>query len=963
MSCSLDEWQKRLRRHYTQLRAENEGRPLFALEHGLSQSEIERLQTSVRKHIAFKSPSPMHNLVWVVYSAEIGYGYSGNEYWQTFENMTPGWALRGNRHWLRECYEWFHDKLGGIAPTGSWANHFSIICWPITHAILPRDLQHQLAQILYELRHSFSADLFESPHMLGEFIATRSWNASSRFQNITEETELVGQIAAALLLHDDFGTNGFICPETLNRISADLNRERMARKWLQSARHIAQQRTTVRGLTFVRNASSLSSTSKPHEARAEIASLGIEPRLLLRPSNSSSSSWDVFLDIPDLSQLLMRFPQFRDILTQSRCVIAGSNGRPLARGRFLYGSQRINLVQWPRYDEVLLRFDKRNAQLEALLRTECLIQPGSMWLFRIASDGLAYEVRNLRVRPGNRYILVRPSNIDHTDVQQSVPLTCEGVSAVSLALPEAIDSFTETNIQQLGLEQSKTIEVWPVGLAPSQWNDDGYGEWLASERPCLGIRADHSVSTIVVSIDSGLTSDLILDNLVAGDVAFVELPQLPVGLHTIRFASRRMGSNAVDSLGDLKVLMRIRESRPWSQSDGTQGPLLARIEPPRPTLEQLWEGRAEISVQGPPGRKLSCTATLIESGTGQKKTKTLPSLTLPVNVSAWAHYLNEHLRKNQKIAAAYDAARTCELCFTADELGAFTLRCERDSTPLRWILRHQDTTYEVQFLNDSGLSAPVQISSRCFEHPDREEILANNTIFQVPKNGGMFIARQSNQIANIIAPPIVTELRNLGCNPVVRYHEEISQSLTQAWQDAELWNAAKVSGGVFSLTRQREVLATIQRFILKSLCGHEWIREEDAYYEGTAEISFLQRAVWEKNHESEIAQRLKQQLADMNLADISSCIREMEWTVRFLENLNSSSHDPLVEWFAEFALRVASDPAEVKSWSDGMLQVGIDYLIRFPTFLRAARFLAVVIDKKLKADAESYEPCAGWRWK
>ena len=120
----------------------------------------------------------------------------------------------------------FEREYGGARPSGAWAEHFSIICWPITHAILPRDLQYQLARILYDLRNSFSAELFESPPKLGEFIAARSWYGNSRFQNLTQETHLVGQIAAALLLEGQRGTSSLLHAAALQRIGADLERQR-----------------------------------------------------------------------------------------------------------------------------------------------------------------------------------------------------------------------------------------------------------------------------------------------------------------------------------------------------------------------------------------------------------------------------------------------------------------------------------------------------------------------------------------------------------------------------------------------------------------------------------------------------------------------------------------------------------------------------------------------------------------
>lgn len=222
----LAQWQGHLAQHFAQLRTARTAavgdRPIFALEHGLDGTEAKALASEIRSHIADSAPSADHPLPWIVYAAELGYRYSGDEYWQTFESETPGWITHGDRHWIRDCFSSFHRKFGGAKPSGPWAEHFRIICWPITHAILPRDLQRQLASTLYELRHSFSAELFESPSMLGEFIAARSWNATSRFQQLAQETQLVGQIAAALLLQGEFGTGGLIHPMTLRRIGEDL---------------------------------------------------------------------------------------------------------------------------------------------------------------------------------------------------------------------------------------------------------------------------------------------------------------------------------------------------------------------------------------------------------------------------------------------------------------------------------------------------------------------------------------------------------------------------------------------------------------------------------------------------------------------------------------------------------------------------------------------------------------------
>jgi len=963
MSAALEDWQARLERHFAELHAQRRDKPLFALEHGLSQPELETLGSAVRAHVTSRPPSVLHGLVWIVYAAEIGYGYEGDEYWQTFEQKTPGWTLRGSREWVRERYMFFHQKYGGAAPSGPWARQFSIICWPITHAILPTDLQRQLARILYELRDSFSADLFESPTTFGEFIAARSFNATSRFQNLAQETQLVGQIAAALLLEGQFGSAGLLHPAALQRISADLDRERVARGWLRSARQIAQERATVRGLSFTRGGM-LSTTRRPEEARAEIAELGIEPRLVLRPKNQPKTSWEVCLEIPDLSHLLLRFPKAREVLAESRCVVAGSAGRPLARGQCLYGSQRVVLSRWPRSDEVLLQFERRDPQLDFLLRAECMLRPGPMRLFRIASDGLAYESRSLRVRPGESYVVARTTSIAPSAEVAAVDLACEGIHGAMLALPPALSAPWERTLQQLGLRQAKMIEVWPAGLAAALWDGEGHGEWLASERPCLGISTDHSVNAVVVSIGSTPQPSLVLEDVRPGQPEFIELPRLPIGLHKIRFSTRGAKAGDNEPIGDLDVLMRIRESRPWSPAAGPQGPLLARIEPTTPTLEQLWEGRAEIAIDGPPGRLLKCEASLIDSATQARiATKTLQPLPLPVDPSTWTRHFTQHFSKDGTVSAAYDTARACDLKFAAEELGAFTLRCEREFTPLRWAVRLAGPGYTARLLNDSGDPDPPVVVRRAFESPLVEEPLATDSPYSAPVAGGMYLARRTDQAVAIIVPPVVQEFADFGCNPRVEDAGRTAEATQRVCSAAELWSRAKLSGNVFSMTRQREVLLAIDSHVAGTLCGQEWMTTERAFRNGTKSLGYLQRAVWTRNHEAEAAVRVNRRYAELSEAGLPERIHEIAGIARFLGVADSSATEAGLEWIAQFALRIASDPAEVATWSSGGFQAGFAQLQKFPTLARAARFLVVAIDHHLESRGVSRELYASWRWR
>lgn len=986
MQVDLSNWQIRLEKHFAQLRKERSAiasdQPIFGLEHGLSTAEIVNLSCAIREHIRHGAPSRDHRLAWIVYASELGYIYAGDEYWQTFEDETPGWTTYGNRTWLRNCFFWFHENFGGAKPSGRWAEHFSIICWPITNAVLPRDLQRQLARILFDLRYTFSAELFESPLTLGELIAARSWNATSRFQNLAEETLLVGQIAAALLLHGETGTSQLLYPATLQRIGEDLDRERRSREWLNSARRFAKERAHIRGLDIGRKKSSLKEFLPGH-ARAEVVALGIEPQLVLRPKDSLRFSWDVLLDIPNLSHLLLRFPQLRDILTGSRCVVAGSSNRPLARGRCLYGAQRVVLTSWPLSDEVLLQFEQIDSQLEYLLRTECLLRPGPTWLFRIASDNLAYETRSLRVKPGERYIIINSAEPVNSDIHtQPIELSCKGVHGALIELPAALSLEWEDCLRRLGINQAKTIEVWPAGLGAIIWDGEGYGEWLASERPCLAICSDHIIDTLIVSMGMDPNLSIEVTAVAPGEPIFVELPQLPVGLYTVSMFIKQTTSGEAEPLGDLDVLIRIREARPWSPGISPQGPLLVQMDPASPTLEQLWEGRVEIMLQGPEGREVECKVSLYEKATETATvSRQLPRIALPVMPHIWTDHFEKYFRKLKEVEIAYDAAHACEIEFKAEELGAFTILGEREFTPIRWVVRRDRQGYVARLFDDSGNSTPPAVSSYTFEEPSVEARLDNDSMFRVPDVGGLYVARQGDLVASIIAPPAVTvsSFTDLRCVPHFDKHEHSPEAVTQLVRLATLWANARLPGDTFSSLQQRDVLLEITRQVFLILGGKKWYEAEISVGDSRSWLLGLKREVSRQKKESGLSAVLHQKYASLASDTRKNRVGQLSsLSIEFL-SLHSvppekivisrklvrrrqvrSAENPI--WLCELALRLASNPANAETWAEDLFHDGVEKLLKIPTIARAARFLVLAIDHQLNSHAAPRQLYAGWEW-
>ena len=342
-------------------------------------------------------------MAWAVYSAEIGYQYSGEEYWTTFCRLTPNWQdSQNSRDHIRSAFEEFHRKFNATQPQGPWAEKFTIICWPITHAILPKDLQRELAYVLYELRGSFTPQLLHNPELLGQRIEGAASNSGSRFREFAENHVLVGQIATALLLSEEDKEKALILPSTLDRIAADLDKNQRSKDWLGDARRRADQ-IRIRGLSRSTDddrtelVSATGSILTP--LQKEILELGLEPKLFLR--RTGPDTWTVQLELPDLTSLIQRFPGVRAVVAGQRCTIAGTKGTPLPRGALLYGRQVVALTRWPSSEELLINFEGLDPDLKYLLTMECLLRPGPRWLFKVSSDGaMAAHVKTGIVQPG-----------------------------------------------------------------------------------------------------------------------------------------------------------------------------------------------------------------------------------------------------------------------------------------------------------------------------------------------------------------------------------------------------------------------------------------------------------------------------------------------------------------------------------------------------------------------------------
>jgi hypothetical protein len=614
-----------------------------------------------------------------------------------------------------------------------------------------------------------------------------------------------------------------------------------------------------------------------------------------------------------------------------------------------------------------------------------MLRPGTSWLFKVASDGLGYESRGMRVRAASKYLVVSTEPFTYSPLAHGVQLTCEGVHAVSIDVPSALTQEWEQELRRLRVTQAKSIEVWPAGLAAVAWDGEGRGEWLASETPTLAIRSDHAIDELTIAMDEGGPSlSLALTNTPPGEPIFIELPPLPVGLHRFSVAAR--SGNGADSevIGDLDVVMRVREARPWSPGVNTHGPLEVELDPSSPSLEQLWEGRAAVSVRGPAGRQVRCSVQMFaRGGDAPSFERQLAPVTLPLTSEEWTSHFETHIKKDKDAPHAYDDAQVCEVEFSADELGILTLRCEREFTPLRWSLRRDSSGFIARLHDDAGSGVPT-IERYSFERPTIGEKLATGAEYKPPRAGGLYVATLGEFKATIIVPPIVKGLAGLQCEPQFEWGQRTPEAIARLLTSAQLWGRARLSGDLIAGARRGAVIRALTANILSLLGGHAWALAECSL-KNKCGLLELKRCISDKVYELGLGAALQlehEALADVppslrsvRLGSLAESFRVVQPSANRREVVGrSSATGPTVvrrvqgagpehsAWLAEFALRIASDPATLGTWAGEHLDASIKKLLEVPTLARAARFLVLTVDQQKKSLAAVGEVYAGWRW-
>lgn len=689
MSNDATAWQSRLEEHFAKssLRSEQSGRPIFAIEHGLEIEEIESLKSVVRKSIKAEGLNPDFWLLWVVYAAEHGYAFDGIEFWEGFGERTQGWHAAGDRKQIRDWFRRFGAQYRGISPSGRWANHFSIISWPITHAILPKDLQRRLAKALYEAQYELQRVADRPTAEIGRTLSRAIQQSSQRFRLFLEQEEMLGQIVISLLGTPEEAAAG-IDSMTLVRISRDLNSMRDAQDWVRQAQKT--WRAASPQFKIVNPINSAAEKLKDQAAEDDRASKLISLIPVLEAQQVGGGQWQFELTVPSFNDVASLNIDFFKFLHDTRIAIPHAETRMRPGEWLLIGARKCILKTWPANGEGLLKFEKE-PPFDKMMDWNLALPNKKVWTFKIQSDGTAKLITADCLQARNSYLIASPKEIDLSAFAEPCITSCQGLSVWRIDLPAIISSNLQSFLELLGLKCKKMLTLSASGIPPLQWLADFGGTWLSSSRPMLSIARDHQFDGYQFCLNGGEKIDAAIDS---DRAIFIELPQLRSGQHTLKIRTYKLvGSEAfptkeIQAEQDFQI--SIRDPKPWIAGESNSPAIFATVSPLAPSIEDFLTEGLGLEVLGDNNLTSKISIVLKDLHGIQLFRSVILEHSLPISSGIWANHYQSFLRSHSSNQRFHECGAAF-LEISSPEFGNYQINLDRQFAPLRWMLIHKNS--------------------------------------------------------------------------------------------------------------------------------------------------------------------------------------------------------------------------------------------------------------------------------
>lgn len=552
------------------------------------------------------------------------------------------------------------------------------------------------------------------------------------------------------------------------------------------------------------------------------------------------------------------------------------------------------------------------------------------------------QVKGSFLRPGHAYCLVGRGGAAAPDLPWIKPtnLLADDAMAVELTVPDVLSPSDLEALQAAGLSTVADIEVRPVGLMAAAWVSEGTAEWLVGEPAMIAIRAERRPDRCVLTVEG---TPYVLPWPVDTSELFVGLDGLGVGSHEIAVDLLAAAGERPLAAGSLVIVVREPQLRRESAAYAEGIRLLAS--PARPSLTDLWDGRASIAVEGPPETPAELAVALCDAA-GRELRRVRRRIELPLTSDGWSAMAGPLRREFRD---CYDMSESVGISVSRAGIGFASLTADRGFQPLRWILTRRERMPTAQLIDRTdGENTRVEYLS--IEYPTITHPISGPSI-DLPELGGLVRAKSGESIAALILPPNRNTLLSLArVRPRVPTGPKTTDEVMRLLLTHAAWYGADLPADPFAKRQQGLVLDAITSRLVSLIAGTKWSNLEASLdHEQVIErLSEMQRLVGESYPQRALAAHIAANLwkwaeSPRSLADgFTTAISDVARGAGLGNRPDAGS----------FLLTFAGKPGRLATWESADRARLVGHALTSPVLVRAARF-AVLGTAAFHADADS----------
>ena len=1006
----LSEWQTKLESNFADLiRRKSEASPnvklpVYALEHGLDDAErIELLKTlqNTFKRRGIESNGPP--LPWVVHASEVGLRFDGSQYWPIFEADFPDWQ-ESHRDNLATLFLHFNNEYGGARPVqGPWSNHFTRICLPITHSILPRLYQEKLSACLAPLMKGSQPikSLLDDTELLQGLMAVgKRLHATDRFNDFLDGNILIAEIVRSFFGDDERSMQ--IEDAAFERVVSHLEEtfeqtdRRKARGSFSDAIRIKRSVETL----YPAKDDPIPSAGLNGEYLVQKAKALAELAITVELRNSPGG-WAAEVTVPCLEAWFSQLAGADEILNRAMLRVHGSENRSRRLRSIQRGSQTFPLQTWPEQDQPLCVVEPPPGldpdDIRYIDRFLEFLSPdlGDLPLvFQVTSDrSRANLVPSKKIRPGETYIIIGTDDLADaeflTSNQDQEMINVSGIGTAWLNIPENLSEIESDALRESGLKLGRSVMIGPVGMMGLSQNELTFG-WLVGQSLTIGFKADFPLDAVRIW-ELGHPESVTVINVNSQNLVLMEVPTESRGVFVYGFAM--VGNGEELENGVLGVLVRDPIiSDTWL--DSPRHALHVILEPAQFNhdgikLEDLWESRILIEIRGVAEIPLDCKVRFLDNYNQPVGTE-VPIKTIsqtPVHPEEWNMAFKQEVRLNADAIRWYGESESIELIIEGGERGQYKKVFPRRNMLIKWKHEVVKDSGHLIYLEGDPDTAGLRVNRTDFKSPFELVPVEPNTLFQglIPAAPGLYQAKwgDDESSAIVVPPSNKMDYGYLSSTDLIGTdHNNWSQifDIVQGWVLAP-------SNGDADLDRYRgKMLEYANTNITSTLLDTDWTSTESKLRDKGKSLT-AQDAEWilflnlgvpveifraaSSSYEHPSVLKIQNFLAAVSGKKILSgkLLKSLEDIWKYRPYFDEDQ--TVRKIVAEFALRLANAPETLLTWSRGNYREAISQIGEYPKLLRSARLFCLLCNVHVwrdanrnivEADRPNLELYKRWEW-